>query len=208
MYRFSAARDYVRFFGAWIANPLRVAAIAPSSSSLCRLMTREIPTADGPILELGPGTGVFTKAMIARGVNERDLTLVEYGEDFAASLRRRFPQSRVLQMDAAHIARDCMQQNSRFSAVISGLPLLSMAPEKIETILANAFDLCRNDAAFYQFTYGPRCPVSPKILQALKLEATLVGATIRNLPPAAVYRIARRRHADPHDIAVLLMCLG
>ncbi|MBP1852902.1 class I SAM-dependent methyltransferase [Rhizobium halophytocola] len=208
MYGFSAAQDYVRFFGAWVANPIRVAAIAPSSASLSRLMTREISTTDGPLLELGAGTGVFTKAMIARGVNERDLTLIEYGEEFAALLRRRFPQSCVLQMDAVHIAENRVLQNRRFSAVISGLPLLSMAPGKVEAILANAFDLCRNDAAFYQFTYGPRCPVSPRILQGLKLEATLVGATIRNLPPSAVYRIARRRHADPQDIAVLLMCLG
>ncbi len=68
------------------------------------LITRDIQPDDGPVLELGPGTGVFTKALLARGVSERDLTLIEYGSEFMRMLQFRFPQARVLWMDAAQLA--------------------------------------------------------------------------------------------------------
>ena len=97
--------DFVQFFRSWIADPLRVSAIAPSGEALARLITRDIAPDDGPVLELGPGTGVFTKALLARGVSERDLTLVEYGSEFMRMLQFRFPQARVLWMDAAQLAR-------------------------------------------------------------------------------------------------------
>lgn len=188
----SAYSDFLRFFRSWVADPLRVAAVAPSGESLSRLMTREIP-ADGPVLELGPGTGVFTRALLARGIRERDLTLVEYGSDFARDLQHRFPQARVLWMDATELARYDLYPGATVAAVVSGLPLLSMPPRKVAAILSGAFAYLRPAGSFYQFTYGPRCPVPRPILDRLGLAATHIGGTVRNLPPAAVYRIARRR---------------
>ncbi|MGO4452165.1 SAM-dependent methyltransferase, partial [Phyllobacterium sp. TAF24] len=40
--------------------------------------------------------------------------------------------------------------------------------------------------------YGPRCPVSKEILDILQLEECFVAKTMRNIPPASVYRIKRR----------------
>lgn len=76
-------------------------------------------------------------------------------------------------------------------AVISGLPLLSMPDRKVTAILDGAFAHLRPGAAFYQFTYGPRCPVPRPILDGLDLTATHIGRTLLNVPPAAVYRISR-----------------
>jgi phosphatidylethanolamine/phosphatidyl-N-methylethanolamine N-methyltransferase len=76
--------------------------------------------------------------------------------------------------------------------VVSGLPLLSMPPKTVTAILAGSFAHLRDDGCFYQFTYGPRCPVRGKVLEGLRLEATRMGRTLRNIPPAAVYRISRR----------------
>lgn len=78
-------------------------------------------------------------------------------------------------------------------AVISGLPLLSMPPRTVYAILTGAFAQLRPGGAFYQFTYGPRCPVSRRLLDWLGLQATYIGGTFANVPPAAVYRIQRRR---------------
>ena len=75
--------DLLPFFRAWVADPKRVSAISPSSSALAELITSEISPATGSVLELGPGTGVFTRALIARGLDEGDLTLVEAGAEFA-----------------------------------------------------------------------------------------------------------------------------
>jgi phospholipid N-methyltransferase len=156
-------------------------------------MTSEIAALDGPIIELGPGTGVFTRALLARGVSEADLTLIEYGPEFINSLQARFPTARVLQMDAAHLSHADIFEGEPVGAVVSGLPLLSMSPRKITSIMAGAFAYMRPGGAVYQFTYGPRCPVSRPILDRLGLKAVRIGGTVRNLPPASVYRISRRK---------------
>jgi phospholipid N-methyltransferase len=83
-------------------------------------------------------------------------------------------------------------------AVISGLPLLSMSPKQIMAILSGAFRCLRPGGSFYQFTYMPRCPISRRLLERLGLEATRIGGTLKNVPPAAVYRISRRA-PDPRS---------
>jgi len=188
-----AYSDFFRFFRSWVTDPLRVAAVAPSGDQLCRLMTQDICPSDAPVLELGAGTGVFTRALLARGVRECDLTLVEYGSDFMRILQHRFPQARVLWMDASQLGSYDLFSGATVGAVVSGLPLLSMSPRKVMSILSGAFSHIRPTGCFYQFTYGPRCPVPRAIVDRLGLKATRIGATVRNIPPAAVYRITRRQ---------------
>ena len=184
--------DFVQFFRSWVSDPMRVAAIAPSGERLARLMTQEIEPLDGPVLELGPGTGVFTRALLARGISESDLTLIEFGEEFIAALGQRFPQARLVRMDAGHLAQCGLFDDAPFGAVVSGLPLLSMPPRQVMAILAGAFRHLGRQGKFYQFTYGPRCPVPRPILDRLGLKAVFLGRTIQNFPPAAVYRISKR----------------
>ncbi|AQA06528.1 hypothetical protein BVC93_19215 [Mycobacterium sp. MS1601] len=176
------------FFRSWLRDPLRVAAVAPSGTALSDLITRDVQAGDGPILELGPGTGAFTSALLARGVLESDLTLVESGPDFARALQTRFPGARVVCADATDLALDVA---APFGAIISGLPLLSMRADRVHTILEAAFRHSTPEAAMYQFTYAPRCPVSQSVLTQAGLQASFVGRTLRNLPPASVYRISR-----------------
>ncbi|MBR0898808.1 methyltransferase domain-containing protein [Bradyrhizobium tropiciagri] len=187
-----SAADILPFFRAWVRNPLRVAAVAPSGPAVASLMAQEITADTGPVIELGPGTGVFTDALLRRGVRQRDLTLVEYGSEFIPLLQRRFPGARVLWMDAAWLKRERLFEGAPVGAVVSGLGLLIMPPEKVTAILDGAFGYLRPDGAFYQITYGPRCPVADAILDRLDLQASCIGQTFRNLPPASVYRISRR----------------
>ncbi|MEG6508107.1 phospholipid methyltransferase [Methyloligella sp. 2.7D] len=184
--------DFSHFFRSWLSDPLRVAAVAPSGDALARVMTKEILSLDGPILELGPGTGVFTRALLAQGVPESELTLIEAGDEFVTMLEGRFPQARILRMDAAHIGRQPLFEEASVAAVVSGLPLLSMPPRKVFPILLGAFGYLREGGAFYQFTYGPRCPIPKPMLERLGLRASKVGRAMLNLPPATVYRIARQ----------------
>ena len=183
--------DTLRFFGAWLTAPLRVASLTPSGAGLSRLITSEISAATGPVLELGPGTGVFTRALLARGVAEQDLGLVEVGDEFVPLLRRRFPAARVVRMDARRLAHSNPFDGSRFGAVISGLPLLSMNPDVVTDIMRGSFAFLKPDGAFYQFTYGPRCPIRRSVLDRLNLREEWIGHTYRNIPPASVYRIVR-----------------
>lgn len=186
------AMDALAFFRAWVSNPLQVAAISPSGAALANLITHEISADSGPVLELGPGTGVFTRALLARGVRERDLVLVEHSPDFASLLRHRFPAARVHHMDATRLSEVDLFEHSVVGNVVSGLPLLSMKPKKVIAILAGAFGYLRPGGTFYQFTYGPSCPVSRRILDRFDLKAARIGGTLLNAPPASVYRISRR----------------
>lgn len=195
--------DTMLFWQSFLGDPHRVAGLAPSGSALARLITSEIDPASAPVLELGPGTGAFTRALIGRGVPERALLLVEAGREFSDRLAIGFPQATILNMDAARLGA----LSGRFAAgaVVSGLPLLSMSPRKVAAILDGAFTLLRPGAAFYQFTYGWRCPVPRPVLDRLGLKAVRIGGTLANLPPAAVYRITRRPARRRRTLTPLLV---
>ena len=184
--------DVLPFMRAWAANPLQVASLVPSSRALARAITAEITPASAPVIELGPGTGVFTRALLARGITQDQLTLIEYGADFAILLQRRYPAARVIRGDAARLREIGGAEGGRAGAVISGLPLLSMPPRQVFAILKSAFAHMRDEGVFYQFTYGPRCPIVRPILQRLDLQATSIGWVFNNFPPAQVYRVTRR----------------
>ena len=181
--------EALTFLRATRADTSRVGAIAPSGPTLTRLMTRDIGRHSGLVVELGPGTGVFTRALLKQGVREKDLTLVECCQEFALMLREKFPEARVLQMDAERLHRHEPFLEGGVGAIVSGLPLLNMSPSSVLRILRGAFQWIRPSGAFYQFTYGPRCPVPKRCLERLGLSASCTGRTLVNLPPASVYRI-------------------
>jgi len=181
------------FAQAWMAHPMRVGAVAPSSRRLARLITSEISPDCAPVLELGPGTGVFTCALLARGLREEQLILVEWDPRFARLLERDFPDAWVVQLDAARLRHVNIVDGEPIGAVVSGLPLLSMPMRSRIAVLQFAFRHLRPGASFYQFTYGLRCPVPRPVLERLGLKATRMGSTFLNAPPATVYRIRARR---------------
>jgi phospholipid N-methyltransferase len=185
-------RETLSFLRSWLSDPTAVGAIAPSGQALAQAITAEISAASAPVIELGPGTGVFTRALLARGLRERDLTLVEYGSDFVRLLQHSFPSAQVLWMDAGRLSRETLGDGVKAGAVVSGLPLLNLSPRKVVAILAGAFAVLRPNGVFYQFTYAPVCPASRPLLDRLGLKASLMARVIRNVPPASVYRITRR----------------
>jgi phosphatidylethanolamine/phosphatidyl-N-methylethanolamine N-methyltransferase len=186
------SRHLASFFRSWLSNPIRVGAIAPSSEALAELITSEITPATAPVIELGPGTGVFTRKLLQKGVPPQELILIEYGSEFVSVLQLRFPGVRVLWMDATKLVPARFVHEGSVGAVVSGLPLLNMSPRKVVAIMSGAFHYLRPNGAFYQFTYGPRFPVPRPILDRLGLKAARVGRTLHNLPPATVYRVTKR----------------
>lgn len=191
MPQLARSSDNGAFLREWLSDPLRVASVLPSGRALAAMMTREIDASTGPVIELGPGTGVFTDALLARGVPEEKLILVEMGANFVNLLRYRLPRATVLSMDATRLGRLELPGGELAGAVVSGLPVLAMPPRAVLQIFKGAFVHLREGGAFYQFTYGPRCPVKRPILDRLGLEAKRVGGAFINLPPASVYRITR-----------------
>ena len=151
-------------------------------------MTLGLGPRSGRVVEFGPGTGRFTEAILARGVAPQDLTLFELDEEFAAYLRQKFPGVTVHQLPAQEAAQLI---EPGISAVISGLPLLSMPPDVREGIVGAAFDILGPRGRYVQFTYGPRPPLPPETITALGLGVSKGHKVWANLPPATVYRFRR-----------------
>jgi phosphatidylethanolamine/phosphatidyl-N-methylethanolamine N-methyltransferase len=182
--------DNVTFLRQWIRKPLGVASVVPSGRALAKLMTSEISGETGPVLELGPGTGVFTKLLLERGVAERDVTLIECDPNFTRLLALRYPTARLVNMDASQLGESGLFAERQAGAAISGLPLLSMPQKVVMAILSAVFGSIEEGGHLYQFTYGPKCPVPHGVMTALGLKATRIGWTPLNFPPASVYRIS------------------
>lgn len=183
--------EFAFFLKQAVLQPKQTSSLVPSSQALARAMAADIGPDSGPVIEFGPGTGKITEAILDRGVRPHDLTLFEMNPDFAAQLRRRFPDV------AIHItgAQDVAQHHpATAGAVISGLPLLSMPQALRHAIVGAAFDVLHPGGAFVQFTYGTRAPLSDVTLARLGLRVEVGKRVWGNLPPAQVYVL--RRLAD------------
>jgi phosphatidylethanolamine/phosphatidyl-N-methylethanolamine N-methyltransferase len=178
--------DEVRFLRSWIEKPLHMGAVMPSGRILARTMAQyvDIGSTD-PVVELGPGTGAITNALIEHGVDQKRLVLVEYDPGFCALLRDRYPQATVVQGDA-YTLRDSLWNvlSKRASAVVSGLPLVTKPMLTRLRLIRDAFAALAPGAPFVQFTYSVVPPI-PKSLPGISTEAS--ERIWMNLPPARVW---------------------
>ena len=184
------------FFRQWLKDPLKVAAISPSSRQLARQMMSQLPRPCRRVIELGGGTGVFTQALLDHGIAAADLLVLELNEELHQHLVRRFPGAEVVCADAGDLREVARARgfdgDGRADAIISGLGLLSMARPAQQAILEAAFDCLAPTGRFIQFTYGPANPVIRDVLDALGLTARRASFTWWNVPPATVYVYQRR----------------
>ena len=178
--------DEVRFLRSWIEKPLHVGAVMPSGRLLARTMAHYVdPYADGPVVELGPGTGAITNALIDHGIDQKRLVLVEYNPGFCALLRDRYPQAKVVQGDA-YTLRDTLWNvlSAPATAIVSGLPLVTKPMMTRLKLIRDAFLALAPGAPFVQFTYSVVPPI-PRSLPGVSTEAS--ERIWMNLPPARVW---------------------
>ena len=178
--------DEVRFLRSWIEKPLHVGAVMPSGRLLARTMAQYVDVhSTGAVVELGPGTGAITSALIERGIDQKRLVLVEYNPGFCALLRDRYPHARVVQGDAYKL-RDSLRNvlGAPASAVVSGLPLVTKPMQTRLKLIRDAFVALAPGAPFVQFTYSVAPPI-PKSLPGVSTQAS--ERIWMNLPPARVW---------------------
>jgi phosphatidylethanolamine/phosphatidyl-N-methylethanolamine N-methyltransferase len=191
--------DEARFIKAWLDNPLVTGAVYPSGKVLSRTMARAVdPAIPGPIVELGPGTGPVTEALIQRGIAQERLVLVEFDPDFCRLLARRYPRATIVEGDAYRLARSLANVLAEpAAAIVSSLPLLTKPEARRLALLEEAFGLMQPDGVFVQFTYGLTSPV-PRVddrFEPTRFSAKGTAPVWLNLPPARVwtYRAASGR---------------
>jgi phosphatidylethanolamine/phosphatidyl-N-methylethanolamine N-methyltransferase len=178
--------DEVRFIRSWLEKPLATGAVAPSGRVLARTMAAYVDSqAAGPVIELGPGTGPVTEALVAQGVNPARLVLVEFNPTFCRLLRSRYPAATVVQGDAYGLQRllgTLIREPA--AAVVSGLPLFTKPLKTRLRLMRDAFALMVPGAPFVQFTYAMVPPI-PKASGGVISEAS--ERIWMNLPPARVW---------------------
>jgi phosphatidylethanolamine/phosphatidyl-N-methylethanolamine N-methyltransferase len=183
--------DEVRFLRSWIEKPLHMGAVMPSGRVLARTMAQYVDIhSSEPVVELGPGTGAITSALIEHGVDQKRLVLVEYNPGFCALLRDRYPHAKVVQGDA-YALRDSLWNmlSAPASAVVSGLPLVTKPMLTRLKLIRDAFVALAPGAPFVQFTYSVAPPI-PKSLPGVSTEAS--ERIWMNLPPARVWVYRKR----------------
>src|SRR5947209_19556850 len=147
--------DEVHFIRSLFERPLATGAVTPSGRVLARTMARYVePELPGVVVELGPGTGPVTEALVDHGVDPARLVLVEFNPAFCQLLRARFPAATVIQADAYGLRRvlaTLLRQPA--AAMVSGLPMFTKPVRTRVRLLREALSLLVPGAPFVQFTY-------------------------------------------------------
>ena len=179
-------RDNARFLRTWLKRPLTTGAVSPSGKLLARTMAGYVdPFALGPVIEIGPGTGPVTEALVERGIRQERLVLLEYSAEFCRLLRGRFPRATIVQGDAYQIGEALAGVlQAPASAIVSSLPLLTKPEPQRLSLLDEAFALGEAGAPFIQFTYGN---TSPLPLRGAEFSAQSSQRIWLNIPPARVW---------------------
>ncbi|HXL99180.1 MAG TPA: rRNA adenine N-6-methyltransferase family protein [Rhizomicrobium sp.] len=175
-----------QFLRGFLARPLAVASPVPSGRALARTIAAQIaPTPGGLVLELGPGTGAVTRAILEQGVARADLVAIESDPQFADLLREQFTGVAVIQGDAFDFARLLRARGTGepLRSIVSGVPVLSQPVEIRHRLLRDAVAALRPGGPFIQFSYGMRPPIPPVDGIAVR-RAAIVW---RNLPPMHVW---------------------
>jgi phosphatidylethanolamine/phosphatidyl-N-methylethanolamine N-methyltransferase len=178
--------DELKFFKGWIDKPKAVGSIVPTSSIAARRMASVVNPRSGlPVLEVGPGTGVVTRAILALGVKPENLYLVEYSADFVDHLKELFPGVNVIQGDAFDLDRTLGELSATvFDSVVSGVPLLNFPVAQRIRYVESLLDRIPAGRPIMQLTYGPLSPVPPG-RGSYKVEH--YDFVLRNIPPTQLW---------------------
>lgn len=184
------------FFKRWIKNPLSLGAILPSSRNLSRFMGETVAKDNKGlidqgyyVLEIGAGTGSFTKALLDAGVPPKQLICVELDPKLFTFLKKRFPGVTCICGDASDL-RSLLPPalTSKIATVVSGIPMINIPFKVQEAIIASSFSLLGDTGLFYQFTYSPFSSIPAN---AFKLTKKRIGTVFFNFPPATIWAYKR-----------------
>lgn len=184
--------DEIRFIKGMISTPRTVGAIMPTSARMATRMASIVDTGSGlPVLELGPGTGVITKAILDKGVKPEDLVSVEYSGEFVRHLRGKYPGVNFINGDAFSLAETLQNyRGQQFDCVISGIPLLNFPMHQRVKLVEDLLKLIPVGRPIVQFSYGP---VSPVVARPDSYTIKHFDFVMRNIPPAQIWHY-RKTH--------------
>lgn len=184
--------DELKFFKGWIDKPRAVGSIVPTSAITARKMASIVDARSGlPVLEVGPGTGVVTRAILAQGVRPDNLYAVEYSADFVRHIRRLYPGVKVIEGDAFNLDKTLGDmKDAVFDSIVSGVPLLNFPVPKRVAYVESLLDRIPPGRPIVQLTYGPVSPVPPG---RGNYTVERFHFILRNIPPTQLWLYRRPR---------------
>lgn len=174
------------FFRRWLAHPLQMGSIVPSSPVLCARVVQQIRrTPDEVVVELGAGTGVISKALLNAGLPPERLYVVEIVPDMVEHLRHVLPGANVIEGDARMLP-DLLPDHIRgkIGTVVCGIPLV-LLPVAEQRRFIDAIEAVAPRRGFLHYSY---CVTSPLPSRKHALDAKRESWTPLNFPPASVWR--------------------
>jgi phospholipid N-methyltransferase len=194
----SSVRDHGRMLSTFVRNPFRTGTVVPSSRALAELMVEDMGLATAEtVVELGPGTGVFTRLIAERVRPDVPVLAFEIDETLARELQSRFPRVRVVNESAENLKHHLRALGREAAdAILSGLPWSNFSRELQERLLGAVVAGLRPGARFATFAYIPAAylPAGRRfrsLLEASFHRVTTTRVVYRNFPPAFVYRCTK-----------------
>jgi phosphatidylethanolamine/phosphatidyl-N-methylethanolamine N-methyltransferase len=181
------------FLKQYFRNPFSTGAVTPSGRQLAQLMVAKIdPQPDDVIVELGPGTGVFTRELLAQGVAPANLILIEFNTEFVKFLKGEFPGVRILHGVAQDLPRLLEGEGrGKVRKILSGIPLRSMKLDDRMKITRAVAAVLEPGGVLVQFSYFKVSPLPQAVAVEEGLAGTCVGAARNNVPPALVWQYTK-----------------
>jgi phosphatidylethanolamine/phosphatidyl-N-methylethanolamine N-methyltransferase len=190
--------DHLTFLKNFVLHPIRVGAIAPSGPALVRMMVQWFDWATvRSVVEYGPGTGVFTEAIVKNLHADANFFAIEMSPEMAQRTRQRCPGTTVFTDSVSNVGKLCdQQQMGSIEAIVCGLPWAAF-PESLQSeILEAMLDRLAPGGRFATFAYLQGVPLPAGRRFAKRLESTFSSVekspiVWKNLPPAFIYRCIR-----------------
>jgi phosphatidylethanolamine/phosphatidyl-N-methylethanolamine N-methyltransferase len=178
-------KEWVFYIKRCIKNPIQLGSIAPSSKETAEFLVKHIKKEEGYVLELGAGTGSFTKALLECGVDAKTLICVEIDPFFCDYLKKRFPDLKVYCGNACELEKVLPKEiQGKVITTVSSIPFLTLSKNAREQIVLSSLSMMPRDGRFIQVSYSP---VSPVPWQKLGLTQHRYGLIWKNLPPISIF---------------------
>ncbi|WP_426231093.1 phospholipid N-methyltransferase PmtA [Pararhizobium sp. DWP3-4] len=184
--------EEIRFFKGWRSNMKAVGSIVPTSGITARRMASVVNPHSGlPVLELGPGTGVITKAILQKGVQPENLVSVEFSTDFFQHLVKTYPDVDFINGDAFDLDKTLgTRRDQQFDSVVSAVPLLNFPMHKRVSLIDDLLSRIPVGRPVIQISYGP---LSPVVAMPDRYQISHYDFVVRNIPPAQLW-VYRKTH--------------
>lgn len=176
-----------KFLKTFFKERKQVGAVAPSSRFLVKKMCNKVDFETAKvIIELGPGTGVFTREILDRASDDSKIFVFELNQDFCKILETKFQDKRIVLVNGSAEKMESVLKDhgiEKADAIISSLPL-TVIPEPIKSnILKASFQILKSKGVYVQYQYSLN---AKKLIEShfgkLNLKFSLI-----NIPPAFIY---------------------